>query len=94
MLTQDIRIVRLEGKVQTLDDVQTLMLNQLETVLANQEEMKASLDELKANQNELKANQDKLIANQKDLRATQDALIDMVKMIIQDLADIKDKMSD
>lgn len=80
MLTQDIRIVRLEGKVQTLDDVQTLMLNQLETVLANQEEMKASLDELKA--------------NQKDLRATQDALIDMVKMIIQDLADIKDKMSD
>lgn len=79
MLTQDIRIVRLEGKVQTLDDVQTLMLNQLETVLANQEEMKASLDELKA--------------NQKDLRATQDALIDMVKMIIQDLADIKDKMS-
>ena len=80
MLTQDIRIVRLEGKVQTLDDVQTLMLNQLETVLANQEEMKASLDELKA--------------NQKDLRAAQDALIDMVKMIIQDLADIKDKMSD
>ena len=80
MLTQDIRIVRLEGKVQTLDDVQTLMLNQLETVLANQEEMKASLEELKD--------------NQKDLRATQDALIDMVKMIIQDLADIKDKMSD
>ncbi len=80
MLTQDIRIVRLEGKVQTLDDVQTLMLNQLETVLANQEEMKASLDELKA--------------NQKDLRATQDALIDMVRMIIQYLADIKDKMSD
>lgn len=87
MLTQDIRIVRLEGKVQTLDDVQTLMLNQLETVLANQEEMKASQEEMKASLEELKD-------NQKDLRATQDALIGMVKMIIQDLADIKDKMSD
>lgn len=94
MLTQDIRIVRLEGKVQTLDDVQTLMLNQLETVLANQEEMKASQEEMKASLEEMKASLEELKDNQNELRATQDALIDMVKMIIQDLADIKDKMSE
>lgn len=98
--TQDIRIARLEGKVQTLEDVQTAMLNKLDVLIANQDELKANQDELKANQDKLKANQDKLkanqdklIANQNELRASQDSIIDMIKMIIQELADIKDKVS-
>lgn len=50
MATQDIRITRLEGRVQTLEDVQDAILDKLDIVIANQDELKTSQDELKANQ--------------------------------------------
>ncbi len=85
--TQDIRITRLENRMRTFEDVQTELLRALNTVIANQDKLKASQDELRASLNELKANQD-------ELKANQDSLIGMVQMIIQELSDIKDRVSD
>ena len=65
MTTRDIRIARLEGKVQTIEDVQMAMLSKLDTVIANQDE----------------------------LRANQVKLLDMIEVIIQELADIKSRVS-
>ena len=50
MATRDIRITRLEGRVQTLEDVQGAMLDKMDVFIANQKEMKADLVRLEANQ--------------------------------------------
>ena len=42
MATQDIRITRLEGRVQTLEDVQGAMLDKMDVLIANQDELKAN----------------------------------------------------
>ena len=75
MAIRDIRVTRLEGRVQTIEDVQSAVLDQLDTVVANQDELKANQDELKASQDELKANQVKII--------------ELIHALMQDIADIK-----
>jgi len=50
MAIRDIRVTRLEGGVQTIEDVQGAMLDRMDVLIANQDELKASQDELKANQ--------------------------------------------
>ena len=42
MATRDIRITRLEGRVQTLEDTQGAMLDKMDIVIANQDELKAN----------------------------------------------------
>jgi len=42
MTTRDIRIARLEGKVQTIEDVQMAILSKLDTVIANQDALQAN----------------------------------------------------
>ena len=48
--TRDIRITRLEGRVETLQDVQGAMLDKMDVFIANQNEMRADLARLEANQ--------------------------------------------
>ena len=48
--TRDIRITRLEGRVETLEDVQGAMLDKMDIFIANQNEMRADLARLEANQ--------------------------------------------
>lgn len=50
MATRDIRITQLQGRVQTLEDVQAAMLDKLDVVIANQDKLKADLVRLEANQ--------------------------------------------
>ena len=57
METQDIRIARLEGKVQAIDTAQTAMLSKLDTVTAHQSK-----------------------------------IIELVKSLVQDVTDIKDRL--
>lgn len=40
--TRDIRITRLEGQVETLQDVQGAMLDKMDVLIANQKELKAN----------------------------------------------------
>ena len=40
--TRDIRITRLEGRVETLEDVQGAMLDKMDVLIANQSELKAN----------------------------------------------------
>ncbi len=42
MAIRDIRVTRLEGRVQTIEDAQSAVLDQLDTVVANQDELKAN----------------------------------------------------
>ena len=48
--TRDIRITRLEGRVQVLENVQSAMLDKMDVFIANQNEMRADLVRLEANQ--------------------------------------------
>lgn len=46
--TRDIRITRLEGRVETLQDVQDAMLDKMDVLIANQNKMKANQEEMKS----------------------------------------------
>ena len=48
--TRDIRITRLEGRVETLQDVQDAMLDKMDVLIANQGKLKANQARLEANQ--------------------------------------------
>ena len=48
--TRDIRITRLEGRVQVLENVQSAMLDKLDVLIANQARLEANQARLEANQ--------------------------------------------
>lgn len=46
--TRDIRITRLEGRVETLQDVQGAILDMMDVLIANQKRLEANQDEMKS----------------------------------------------